>query len=99
MIKKHCLKITSILIFFSLILTSCNPSLLNVSKGDLVIRFNQNVSKDTLGPQIKMEIYSYIISGIGPDGRTFSPITSSGEDVTIRNLFNGDWNITVQGLN
>lgn len=99
MIKKHCLKITSILIFFSLILTSCNPSLLNVSKGDLVIRFNQNVSKDTLSPQIKMEIDSYIISGIGPDGRTFSPITSSGEDVTIRNLFNGDWNITVQGLN
>ncbi len=99
MIKSHYLKRTSILILISLILTSCDPSLLNTTKGDLVISFDQNVSKDTLEPQIKMDIDSYIISGTGPDGRTFTPITSNGENVTISNLFNGDWTITVQGLN
>ncbi len=99
MTKKHYLKVTSILILISLILTSCDPSLLNTTKGDLVISFDQNVSKDTLEPQIKMDIDSYIISGTGPDGRTFTPITSNGENVTISNLFNGDWTITVQGLN
>ncbi|NCD06322.1 MAG: hypothetical protein EOL97_09395 [Spirochaetia bacterium] len=99
MTKKHYLKVTSILILISLILTSCDPSLLNTTKGDLVISFDQNVSKDTLEPQIKMDIDSYIISGTGPDGRTFTPITSNGDDVTISNLFNGDWTITVQGLN
>jgi len=99
MTKKHYLKITSILILISLILTSCDPSLLNSTKGDLVISFDQSISKDTLEPQIKMDVDSYIIRGTGPDGRTFTPITSNGDDVTISNLFNGDWTITVQGLN
>jgi len=66
MTKKHYLKVTSILILISLILTSCDPSLLNTTKGDLVISFDQNVSKDTLEPQIKMDVDSYIISGTGP---------------------------------
>jgi hypothetical protein len=67
--------------------------------GKLYLHFDNVKSKSSLEPSIEMEIESYLITGSGPDGRSISPVSSTGEDVTIDNLFNGNWDITVQGLN
>lgn len=67
--------------------------------GILRIGFNSSIARSTLVPEISMKAESYSISGVGPEGRSFTPVTSGGEDVTISDLYKGDWTITVVGLN
>lgn len=98
MLKKINIIFILISIVFSLVFTSCNLDV-NNETGELTINFRHESSKSTLQPEIVMEVESYLITGIGPEGRTFPSVISNGESVTIKDLFYGDWEITVQGLN
>jgi len=94
---------TVIVIIMGLLLTlliGCNPQESTIAEtGMLTLEFESEISRSTLKPEIEMEVNSYEVSGIGPEGRTFTPVRSNGEPVTIENLFNGEWRITVIGLN
>lgn len=82
------------------LLIGCDPQgSTKAETGTLTLEFESRISRSTLKPDIEMEVHSYEISGIGPEGRTFTPVRSNGEPVTIDNLFNGEWRITVLGLN
>ncbi|MGD6731538.1 MAG: InlB B-repeat-containing protein [Pleomorphochaeta sp.] len=88
-----------LLVFITFILFSCELPTQNNEVGNLTINFDSATSRDLIEPAIKMDIDSYLISGIGPDGRSFEPISSNGEAVTITDLYIGEWTITVKGLN
>ena len=88
-----------LLVFITFILFSCELPTQNNKVGNLTINFDSATSRDLIEPAIKMDIDSYLISGIGPDGRSFEPISSNGEAVTITDLYIGEWTITVKGLN
>jgi hypothetical protein len=88
-----------LLVFITFILFSCELPTQNNKVGNLTINFDSATSRDLIEPAIKMDIDSYLFSGIGPDGRSFEPISSNGEAVTITNLYIGEWTITVKGLN
>ncbi|MGD1822911.1 MAG: hypothetical protein ACPKM0_09160 [Pleomorphochaeta sp.] len=99
MLKKQYLK--SLLIFsfvFSFLFVSCDFTTQS-QNGNLTIHFNNENTKSSLVPSIEMEVASYSITGIGPEDRSFTEVTSNGEDVIIDNLYKGTWEITVQGLN
>ncbi len=65
--------------------------------GTLVVLINASAAQ-TLLPPIDMGAASYIVSGSGPEGSTFSqPGTTS--TVTVANLKYGAWTVTVEALN
>ncbi len=65
----------------------------------LVLASNQFTKERQLAPEHEgMTISSYLISGIGPDGQTFSKECSE-HIVDIGNLMIGRWSLTAKGLN
>lgn len=98
--KKNIVLFVSVLLVLALCI-GCNPqSLDTVKEGTLRISFGKDKGIGSLlAPSIDMDIASYELSGIGPEGRSFSGITSQGESVTISNLHMGSWTVTATGLN
>jgi hypothetical protein len=95
--KKHISSLSIFLIFISLILFSCELSTQN-DVGNLTITLNSETSK-SFEPEISMEVASYSISGTGPNGREFGPITSEEDEITVTDLYKGDWTITAEAFN
>jgi hypothetical protein len=50
-------------------------------------------------PGIDMNATSYVISGTGPSGATFSTVVSTGGSSTISPLASGTWTVTASGKN
>ena len=63
--------------------------------GSLAITISAGTSR-TLVPAIDMTIASYVITGAGPGGSTFSQSTSSAA-ATVSGLVFGQWTVTVSG--
>ena len=67
--------------------------------GTLVVQISSLTSKSLL-PPIDMNPASYVVSGSGPEGSTFKPVTpSASSPVIVSNLKYGDWTVTVDALN
>lgn len=67
--------------------------------GTLRLLFNNHVSRmTTFLPEIGMETDTYVIVGEGPGDRTFTA-SSSGENVSIDDLYIGEWIVKVTAKN
>lgn len=66
--------------------------------GTVDLSFSESVSR-TILPSISMVIASYEVSCIGPDGATLTETTQSDSNITLDNLLNGVWNLTVKAKN
>ncbi len=76
---------------------SCNPLANDMGWGQLTIQVN-SVSALLMTPGIDMTNSSYVISGTGPNGATFSK-TISDSSLSLPGLALGAWGISVDGLN
>lgn len=82
------------------LLFGCDPQGSTTAEtGTLSLEFESEIPRSMLEPDIEMKVHTYEILGVGPEGRSFPPERSNGEPVTIGNLFKGEWQITVLGLN
>ncbi len=76
----------------------CGAALSDSGSGSLTVEIENSVSALTLVPSISMDVYSYTITGSGPDGASFAA-TTTGESVTAKGLDYGSWTILVYALN
>lgn len=68
--------------------------------GGITLSIEQEISGTrNLLPGLNMEPASYIVSGIGPSGATFTPVTITGTVASIEKLIAGSWTITVDAYN
>ena len=81
-----------------LLLAACPNPVGSGKGGVLAVSINNNINARTLLPAIDMTAASFTVSGIGPDGSTFSQSTS-GAPVTVQALAFGPWSVTVNALN
>ena len=66
--------------------------------GSLTVSIGNDINARTLVPSISMDPASYTVSGVGPDGATFSVSTTAGT-VTVDTLPFGPWTVTVSAFN
>ena len=70
------------------------------TEGTLVLRIgSRDLQHRTIVPEIDLDIYSYTISGTGPNGASFSVDQITSSDFVRENLTVGDWTITVEAYN
>ena len=100
----NCLKkfiiIILLIILCSITLYDCNSSFSPFKKTGSISVSIPTASEKTIEPNVnQIKITSFRVTGIGPEGETFNPITSSTSPIIIDNLSAGSWSITVEGLN
>lgn len=81
-----------------LAIPSCTLSFSDGGAISLTIAENVTNAKNLL-PALDMNPASYRVSGIGPLGATFTPVTISGTTASIEKLVAGSWTITVDAYN
>ncbi len=94
--------ITILFMIMLVLFAGCDLSMsdfLDVDTGDLLIRFGLDRQPRTLLPELSMAISSYTISGIGPQGKTFTASHTGTDDFLRTNLVAGEWIITIQAYN
>ena len=68
--------------------------------GVVKIELNDQINaRSTLVPALNMDVDDYVITGVGPEGRSFTPIILSSGSSTIEGLYKGTWTITVTARN
>ncbi len=89
-----------IAIIISSLFLSCDLFLSKTNTGSLVIVLEEDGSVSrTLLPEISMDIYSYTISGVGPNGLSFEQSISQSRVFSKNQLLEGSWDIKVEGFN
>lgn len=87
-------------IIISSLFLSCELFSPKVNSGSLVIVLeDESEVSRTLLPNISMEIYSYVISGVGPNGLSFEQSISQSRVFSKNQLLVGSWDIKVEGYN
>jgi hypothetical protein len=79
------------------LLLSCNPIANMVDWGGLTIQISASDAR-LMVPGIDMTVTSYAISGTGPNGGSFSKVTS-GASLSVPGLAFGAWAVSVDGMN
>ncbi len=81
----------------ALAITGCGNLLDPAAGGSLTVNVGDAVSR-TLLPALSMEAASYTVSGLGPEGASFS-VSASGGTATLTELAFGEWVVTVDAYN
>jgi hypothetical protein len=99
--KKSVLLVLSlclILMGSAAVFISCPESSVSLY-GSLTVSTSAEGAK-TIAPESgEIAVASYSVTGTGPGDATFSPVTSDSSPLTVPNLIEGTWSITVEGLN
>lgn len=85
-------------VMVGIVMIGCQNPVDVSNKGSLTITVGDSVSR-SINPAISMEPASYVISGSGPGGATFTQTITGSSSVTIESLVCGDWTITVTAKN
>jgi peptidoglycan/xylan/chitin deacetylase (PgdA/CDA1 family) len=97
--KLHSWVSVLLLIAGFILIGSCQLPLGQAKTGNLVITTGDGDSK-TIGPDMRLvQPSSYRITGEGPGGAVFGPLLTTDGSVEIKGLLEGEWSITVEGLN
>lgn len=87
-----------VLMISTVVFISCQePSMYNF--GSLTVSTSALGSRTISPGSTEIAVASYRVSGIGPDDETFTPVTSDSSPITVPDLIEGTWRITVEGLN
>ncbi len=86
--------------FISLLLISCMHEIETPRTGSLTVT-GDSVGVRTISPlPVEIAVASYRVTGLFSDGETtFTPVETSTLPVTVDNLSEGTWTVTVEGLN
>ncbi|MBI9103745.1 MAG: chitobiase/beta-hexosaminidase C-terminal domain-containing protein [Spirochaetales bacterium] len=92
-------------LFILLILAACsNPFISNntvpsvTEVGSLSIQLS-DTSRGMHSPDLDMSIAYYKITGSGPSGASFGPMTITGTEATVDDLVLGSWTVTAEAYN
>ncbi len=87
-------------LFISLLLISCMHEIETPRTGSLTVT-GDSVGVRTISPlPVEIAVASYRVTGLFSDGETtFTPVETSTLPVTVDNLSEGTWTVTVEGLN
>lgn len=86
-------------IIFSSFFLSCDLFSPGSKTGSLVIILEDDSLSKTLLPEISMDIYSYTISGVGPNDMTFENSILESRVFSKNQLLEGSWDINIKGYN
>ncbi len=82
-----------------IVLTSCFLPGLTLTQGSLLVQISDPpAGARTLVPAIDMTIATWVVSGTGPNGATFS-VSATGTTVTVTSLPVGAWTVNADGRN
>ena len=84
---------TVILLLALAVLASCEES-----QDYATLRVNLQKDRSIVPEDYPLEITSYMVSGTGPSGASFS-VETSRETVSLEGLVIGEWNLLAEGLN
>lgn len=97
--KLHSWASVLLLIAGIVLIGSCQLPLGQPKTGTLVITTGDGDSR-TIGPDsLLIKPVAYRISGEGPGGAVFGPLLTTDGSVEVKSLLEGEWAITVEGLN
>jgi len=95
--KKYFL-VVLVIILTIFLAVSCDDSGKDTGSLKLILKVGGSGSRSLLPEDTCLDVTRYIVTGVGPGGKTFS-VNSESTAITVEGLNIGNWTITAKGLN